>query len=66
MRGAAADPAWAAADKMSGVPRGHIPGPPNVPLRRALWSPLDGIWGILKGSWDVCSEFPIRWLYGIL
>ena len=29
-----------------GVP---IPGP-NVPLLRALWSLLDGIWGILKGS----------------
>ena len=24
--------------------------PPNVPLLRALWSLLVGIWGILKGS----------------
>ena len=24
--------------------------PPNVPLLRALWSLLDGIWGSLKGS----------------
>ena len=27
-----------------------IPRPPNVPLLRALWSVLDGIWGLLKGS----------------
>ena len=25
--------------------------PPNVPLLRALWSLLDGISGVLKGSW---------------
>ena len=28
------------------------PGPPNVALLRALWSLLDCIWGLLKGSWD--------------
>ena len=27
-----------------------VPRPPNVPLLRALWSLLDGIWGVLKGS----------------
>ena len=26
------------------------PRPPNVPLFRALWSLLDGSWGVLKGS----------------
>ena len=29
-----------------------LPRPPNVPLSRAL-SLLDGIWGVLKGSWRV-------------
>ena len=29
---------------------GLVPTPPNVPLLRALWSLLDGIWGVLKGS----------------
>ena len=29
------------------------PRPPNVPLLRALWSLLDGISGLLKGSWGV-------------
>ena len=32
---------------------GYLPGPPNVPLLKALWSLLDGIWGSLKGSWGV-------------
>ena len=27
------------------------PRPPNVPLLKALWSLLDGIWGVLKRSW---------------
>ena len=27
-----------------------MPRPPNVPLLRAIWSLLDGIWGLLKGS----------------
>ena len=26
------------------------PGPPNVPLLRALCSLLDDIWGVLKGN----------------
>ena len=30
-----------------------LPRPPNVPPLRALWSLLDGICGILKGSWEV-------------
>ena len=29
------------------------PTPPNVALLRALWSPVGGIWGLLKGSWGV-------------
>ena len=28
-----------------------LPTPPNVPLLRGLWSLLDGICGVLKGSW---------------
>ena len=32
---------------------GHMPRPPNVALLRALWSPIDGIWGVLKVSWEV-------------
>ena len=28
----------------------YIPRPPHVPLLKALWSPLDGIWGVLKGN----------------
>ena len=37
-----------------------LPAPPNVPLFRALWSSLDGIWGFFKGSWGVlvCFDFP--------
>ena len=27
-----------------------LPRPPNVPLLRALWSLLVGVWGSLKGS----------------
>ena len=27
--------------------------PQQKPLVRALWSPLDGIWGVLRGSWEV-------------
>ena len=30
-----------------------LPRPPNVPLLRALWSLLDSIRGVLKGSWGV-------------
>ena len=30
-----------------------VPGPFNVPLLRGLWSLLDGISGVLKGSWGV-------------
>ena len=30
-----------------------IPGPRNVPLLKALWSPRDGRRGVLKGSWGV-------------
>ena len=30
-----------------------LPAPPNVCLLRALWSPLDGIWGVFEGSWEV-------------
>ena len=30
-----------------------LPGPPKVPLSRALWYVLVGIWGLLKGSWGV-------------
>ena len=29
---------------------------PNVPPLRALWSLLDGIWGIVKGSWEVLAD----------
>ena len=32
------------------------PAPPNVPLLRALWSLLDGIRGVLKGSWGVLAD----------
>ena len=31
--------------------------PPDVPLLRALLSLLDGIWGILKGSWGGAGGF---------
>ena len=31
----------------------YIPRPPNVPLLRALWSLVDGICGVSKGSWGV-------------
>ena len=31
----------------------------NVPLLRALLSPLDGIWGILKGSWRCLKVYSI-------
>ena len=45
----------------------HTPGapislnldPPNVPLLRALWSLLDGIWGVLEG-WGVLEVSPIH------
>ena len=37
------------------------PTPANVPLLRAFWSLLDGIWGSLKGSWRV----PISWSHFI-
>ena len=30
--------------------------PPNVPLFRALWSPLDGNWGLLKRSWGLLEQ----------
>ena len=30
--------------------QGMYLNPPNVPKLRALWSRLDGIWGLLKGS----------------
>ena len=30
-----------------------FPRPPNVALMRDLWSLLDGIGGVLKGSWGV-------------
>ena len=33
-----------------------LPRPPNVPLLRALWSLLDGIWGLLKGSLGGAGE----------
>ena len=39
-----------------------LPTPPNVPLFRALWSLLDGIWGSLRRSWGVlvyCSVLGI-------
>ena len=29
------------------------PGLPNVPLLVTLWSQLDVVWGVLKGSWGV-------------
>ena len=38
----------------------YTPAPPNVPLLRALWSPLDGILGVLKGSWGVLVYIYIR------
>ena len=38
----------------------HLPGPPNVPPLRALWSLFVGIWGILKGSWGVLVHSPVR------
>ena len=33
--------------------------PPNVPLLRALWSLLDAILGLLKGSWGVLDDTAI-------
>ena len=33
-----------------------IPRPPKARLLRALWSPLDGIWGVFKGGWGVLVE----------
>ena len=36
---------------MTETTQGFQPRPRNVALFRAFWSPLDGIWGILKGSW---------------
>ena len=47
------------------VRRVPIPRPPNVPLLRALWYLLVGIWGILKGSW-VVLVVRFRLLYGSL
>ena len=41
----------------------YIPRPPNVPLLRAFWSLLDGIYGVLKGSWGVLV---FRYHYGVL
>ena len=45
---------------------GNLPRPLNVPLLRALWSPLVGIWGLLKGSWGVLveSDFQVSRLGG--
>ena len=28
---------------------------PSVPLQKAVWSQFDGIWGILKDSWEVLT-----------
>ena len=36
--------------------------PPNVLLLRALWSLLDAIWGILKGSGGVLGSIESRTL----
>ena len=32
------------------------PRSPNVPLFMAFWSPLDGIWGLLKRSWGLLEQ----------
>ena len=36
-----------------------MPRPPNVPLLRALPSPLDGIWGVLTRSWGGAGGFRV-------
>ena len=37
-----------------------LPAPSNVPLLRALWFVVDGIVGLLKGSWGVLVEAAFR------
>ena len=34
----------------------YNPTPPNVPLFGAIISIVDGIWGLLKGSWGVLDR----------
>ena len=40
-----------------------LPAPPNVPPLRALWSLLDGICGVVKGSWGAGIDFWFKDLY---
>ena len=50
---------WVPKGSLRSPQQGPPPGPPNVPLLRALWSLFDGMWGILKGSWGVLAMNPM-------
>ena len=56
---------WVAMGSMTKVTRavivlGALPRPLNVTLLRALWSPLAGFWGLLKGScYSYDSSVPV-------
>ena len=38
----------------------YVPRPPNVPLLKALWSLVDGIWGVLKGILGGAGSFGVQ------
>ena len=41
---------------LGGTPTGTASPRPNVPLRTASWSVLDGLWGVLKGSFGCAGR----------
>ena len=41
-----------------------LPRPPNLPLLRALWSPLNGTWGFLQRSWG--AGIDLGWFCTVL
>ena len=48
-----APPSWFRSSKTGSKERSSQPRPPNVPLLRALWLRLVGMWVLLKSSWGV-------------